>query len=242
MNIKFKNSFINITNENEYLNNILSALNNNQCKTFFYLNSYSFYLANKNKDFYKALNKADYIIADGYSIVLLAKLLKKIKIEKVVFTYLFSDKIFKLLKDNKIFILGGKQRIIEKASDILTNKYNLNIVGFSNGYFDNNEEMVKKIHSTSADVMICGMGMPKSEIWIQNNLSKLKLKCVFSVGSFFNFLVKNRKQAPKIFYNSGFEWVYRLYQEPKRLFKRYFFANTYFLFYFIKNIIKNVFK
>lgn len=242
MVIKFQNSFINITNENEYLNNINSSLNNNQTKTFFYLNSYSFYLADKNKEFREALNNADYIIADGYSIVLLTKLLYNIKIDKVVFTYLFFNKISQLLKDKKIFLLGGNQKIIENASEILTNKYNINIVGFSNGYFDNNEEMVKKINLTSADILICGMGMPKSEIWIKNNSPGLKLKCIFSVGGFFDFLVDDKKQAPRFFYNSGFEWFFRLIQEPRRLFKRYLVANSYFIFQLLKNIIKNAFK
>jgi len=234
MVINFRNSFVNITNENEYLNNIIASLNNNQAKTFFYLNSYSFYLSEKNTEFREAINKADFIIADGYSIVLLAKLLYKIEIKKVVFTYIFATKISTLIKNNKIFLLGGEQKIIEKTAEILINKYNLQIVGFLNGFFNDGEELIKKINSSKAEVLICGMGMPKSEIWIQNYLSNSKLKCVFSVGGFFNFLVNDKKKAPKFFYNSGFEWLFRLIQEPKRLFKRYFLANTYFVFQLLK--------
>ena len=236
MNIKFQNSFINITNENEYLNSIISSLNSEQINTFFYLNSYSFYLADKDKEFKKALNNADFVIADGYSVVLITKLLYKIKIEKVVFTYLFFDKISTLLEGKKIFLLGGTQNVIDKAYEKLKNKYKLSIVGNSNGYFNDSEKIINCINSSRADILICGMGMPKSEIWIQNNISALRLKCVFSVGGFFNFLVNDKKQAPNIFYNSGFEWIYRLIQEPKRLFKRYLIANTYFIFQLVKAI------
>jgi len=237
MKIKFHNSFVNITNENEYINNIISSLNNNQTKTFFYLNSYSFFLSDKNKEFRKALNKADYIIADGYSIVILTKLLFNIKIKKVVFTYLFFNKISLLLIGKKIFLLGGTQNIIEKSRKILKEKYNLNIVGFSSGYFNNNENIIKKINTSSTDVLICGMGMPKSEIWINNYRNELNLNCAFSVGGFFNFLVNDKELAPKWMYNSGLEWIHRLIQDPKRLWKRYFLSNTYFAFQLLKAIL-----
>ena len=80
--------------------------------TFFYLNSYSFYLANKHVEFRNDLNKADYIIADGYSIVWLINKLYKTNIEKVVFTYSFFDNLANLFleRNTRIYLLGRDRK------------------------------------------------------------------------------------------------------------------------------------
>lgn len=249
MVIKLENCFVNIKDESEYLNKIESALSSNVTTSFFYLNSYSYYLANRNEDFKNSFNKAEFIIADGYSIVWLAKILYGINIKKVVFTYSFFKDVNKIFEKSRtsIFLLGGSHETIEKAASIMnSNNYNLNIVGCSNGYFDQtteSDEIISKINISNAEVLICGMGMPKCEIWIQNNIKKLNVKCIFSVGSFFELLTENKKIAPKWMYNSGFEWIFRLIQEPKRLFKRYIFANTYLIISSLKSLFyKRVLK
>ena len=81
--------FVNISNSQEYVDQIKKVLNSKKKTTFFYLNSYSFYLAQNNSIFSSAIAKADFIIADGYSMILLLRLLYKVEIKKVVFTYVF---------------------------------------------------------------------------------------------------------------------------------------------------------
>ena len=208
------------------------------------MNSYSFYLANKNQEFQKAFNKADIIIADGYGIVWMLKTLHKIDINKVVFTYAFYSDLHKIFSKDKlrVYFLGASEKTINKSVKIIKAKYpTLNIAGYSNGFSefrtkDNN--ILRKINSVKPDILICGIGMPQSEIWIANNLDKLNTTCIFSVGGFFDFLSEEKKLAPAWMYNSGFEWIYRLIQEPKRLFKRYLFANSYLLYYVLKTKLR----
>ncbi|MCH7826358.1 MAG: WecB/TagA/CpsF family glycosyltransferase [Bacteroidetes bacterium] len=248
MKIKLNNCFVNIKDESEYIEQIYKSLNQKKNKTFFYLNSYSFYLVNKNQQFKDVFNKSDFVIADGYSIIWLIKHLYKININKVVFTYSFFNKLYRIFSNNNsnIYLLGSTQSKIEKSVKLLkSSKYNLNIVGSTDGFFDvqnENENIINDINNSQTEVLICGMGMPKTEIWVQNNLHKLNLDCVFSVGGFFDILLKNKNIAPKWLYNSGLEWIYRLIQEPKRLFWRYIKVNTYFIFYILKSVISNVFK
>ena len=152
----------------------------------------------------------------------------------------FFERLYKLFGDDrsKIYLLGGSTEIINKAVDEIKNNYsNLKIAGFYDGYFDlqlESDEIIAKINNSNADVLICGMGMPRTEIWIQENLEKLHVKCIFSVGGFFDFLAKEKKMAPKWFYNSGLEWIFRLIQEPRRLFERYIKSNSYFVTFLIK--------
>ena len=82
------------------------------------------------------------------------------------------------------------------------------------------------------------MGIPRSEIWISNHLSQIDSHCIISVGGFFDYMARKTKLAPKWLYNSGFEWIYRMIQEPKRLSKRYFIIQPFF----INKVIKEYFK
>jgi len=243
MKHQLENCFVNIFNNREYFEAIQNSLRGKNKVTFFYLNSYSFYLVNKNKEFKDAFNKADFIIADGYSIVWLFKKLKKVQIEKVVFTYSFFDNLAYLFSNesSKVFILGSTQSVIEKSAEVMNKEFKINVVGYSNGFFDTGSgsaEIIERINKTGPDILICGMGMPRSEIWIQNNLDKINARLIFSVGGFFDFLTKENKMAPEWMYNSGLEWLHRLVQEPRRLFKRYLVANMYLLTFMLKQYLK----
>ena len=120
----FEPCFVNITNENEYIKNISDTIISGSKGTIFYLNSHSYYLANKNQKFRESFNKSDFIIADGYSIVWAIKKLTGNKIDKVVFTYSFFNKLNKLFKEinSRIFMLGGSEEVISKSREIFKYK------------------------------------------------------------------------------------------------------------------------
>ncbi len=176
------NCFVNISNSKEYTEEILNAIQTKKKTTFFYLNSYSFYLANKNHEFQKAFNKADNIIADGYSIVRMLKTLYKININKVVFTYAFYSDLQKIFSENKlrVYFLGASEKTITKSVRIIKTKYPaLNIAGYSNGFSDfktKDNNILRKINSAKPDILICGMmalnRIPNSESCIRYIISE----------------------------------------------------------------------
>ncbi|MBL1214843.1 MAG: WecB/TagA/CpsF family glycosyltransferase [Ignavibacteriae bacterium] len=235
MKYLFEPCFVNITDENEYLSKIDETIKSNSKRTFFYLNSHSYYTANKNLKFKEALNKSDFIIADGYSIVWAIKKLSGNSINKVVFTYSFFDGMKKVFEQNNanLFFLGGTSEIISKSAEVMKRKFpNLNLTDFHHGYFDKENEsdsIIEKINASKANVLIVGMGLPLSELWIQENKDKINANCIFSVGGFFDVLSGSKRTSPKWLYNSGLEWVYRLFKEPGRLFGRYLRSNLFFL-------------
>lgn len=233
MKYEIFDSFVNISNKEEYFRAIDSSLKSNSRKRFFYQNSYSLYLASKNLEFRKSLNNSEYIVCDGFSASWLAEKRYKKKISKVVFTYFFYEKLASYFSENniKIYLLGSTKKIIKSSSEILVKKYHLIIAGYNDGYFEKNdsEDIIKNINESRPEVLIVGMGMPVSEIWINENFNKLNVNCIFSVGGFFDFISGKNKTAPDWLYNSGLEWIYRLIQEPKRLFGRYLKSHGYFL-------------
>lgn len=236
---------INIFDDNDYQDVIESSLERGQKKSLFYLNSQVIYEAEKDLDIKKCILSSDYLIADGYSIVWANKKILNKRIEKVVFTYSYFNFMRELfIKNNtSLFFLGASKENIEKAVKLeMVNFPLLKIAGHHHGYFDKNlesDKIIKSINESNAGVLIVGMGCPVAEIWIIENKDKLNPKIIFSVGGFFDFLARDKVVAPKWTYNSGFEWVFRLVQDPRKLFKRYLIANTYFILYTIKSVLFN---
>lgn len=226
-------SKINIFNENDYKVVIETSLKMNKKVIIFYLNSQVIYEAHKNFELEKHVLNANFLIADGYSIVYAYRKLLNKKIEKVVFTYSYYKFIRELFITNciPIFFLGGTSKNIQSAVLIEKSTFpKLKIVGYHHGYFNSandSHHIIKLINNSEAKVLVVGMGCPLAEKWIFENKEKLNPNLIFSVGGFFDFLAKDKISAPKWLYNSGFEWVFRLIQEPKRLFRRYLFANSY---------------
>jgi len=230
-------------NKKDYLKIISSSLHNNEKKVFFYLNTHSFYLLKTNEEFKKYFNRADFITPDGYSIKWAIKFLYKQQIEKVSFNHHFFEFIRQLFseKQSRIFLLGGKEQNLKDAVSKLTIiNPKLNIVGSHNGYFDQNimtEEIIEKINLSKPDILLIGMGMPESVIWTIKNITRIESKLIFTVGNLFDIISGNKSIAPKFLYNTPFEWIYKLFQEPLKLIPRYFIVNPNFLYRVVKERI-----
>jgi N-acetylglucosaminyldiphosphoundecaprenol N-acetyl-beta-D-mannosaminyltransferase len=223
-------------NKKDYLKIISSSLHNKVKRTFFYLNTHSFYLLETDQEFKNCFNQADFIIPDGYSIKWAVSLIHNKQIEKVSFNHLFFENIRNLFaKENyRIFLLGGKSEELEATvKNLLNLSPKLNIVGFHNGYFDqkiNSDEIINKINSCKPDILLIGMGMPDSVIWTIKNKTGIESKLIFTVGNLFDIISGNKSIAPKFLYNTPFEWLYKLFQEPLKLIPRYFTVHPYFLY------------
>ena len=90
--------------------------------------------------------------------------------------------------------------------------------------------MINLINKKKPDVLWIGLTQPKQEKWVYENLDRLDVKFVGAIGAVFDFYSGQVKRAPKVIQNLGGEWFYRLLQDPKRLWKRYFFCNLNFVF------------
>jgi N-acetylglucosaminyldiphosphoundecaprenol N-acetyl-beta-D-mannosaminyltransferase len=241
--INFLNTFINIMNKKDYLKIISSSLHNNDKTVFFYLNTHSFYLLNTNEEFNKCFNDADFITPDGYSIKWAIKFLYKKHIEKVSFNHIFFESLSKLFSKEhfRIFLLGGREHLLKLAVDKLTKRpLNLNVVGFHDGYSDqsiDSDKIISKINSSNPDILLVGIGMPESVIWIMKNKTRIKSKLIFTVGNLFDIIAGEKSIAPSSLYNTPFEWLYKLFQEPLKLIPRYIIVHPYFIYSMIKEKI-----
>jgi len=202
------------------------AKNPKDCPYFVtYLNAYCANLALKDNKYRQILKKADLVYADGFGVVLGARLFGY-QLTGRLTTKDFFDEFCKRAEreGNTTYFLGGKRRVVEKTVEVLKTKYpRLKILGSHHGYFGKSEEVeiIKKINTFKPDFLLVGMGIPKQEIWLKKNLSRLKIKVGWCVGGLFDFVSGEKLRCPKWLGDLGFEWLFRLLTEPKRLWKRY---------------------
>lgn len=105
---------------------------------------------------------------------------------------------------------------------------------------EENVGVIRQINTMDVDVLFVGIGCPKQEHWMAEH--KESLNCVMlGVGAAFDFISERKKHAPRWMQKIGFEWFFRLCSEPRRLWKRYFFHNPRFIFYFGLQLFKSKF-
>lgn len=130
-------------------------------------------------------------------------------------------------KGYRLFFLGAAQDSIERAVAKLERKYpSLKIAGFYSPPFNkllemDHEEIVRRIKAARPDMLFVSFGCPKQEKWIAMHYRSLGVPVTAGVGATIDFLAGRVKRAPVWMQRTGTEWVYRLLQEPRRLFRRY---------------------
>lgn len=181
------------------------------------------------------LNRAFLIIPDGYSIVLGAKYLGSPLKERVPGPDLMSEFMaVSVQKGYRNFFLGAAEGVAAKMAENFLAKYPaLQISGvYSPPFGDFSEEEKSKIknmiNKSNSDVLWVSFGCPKQEWWILENEAELNVPVIAGVGAAFDFHSGNKRRAPLFLQRFKLEWLYRLFQEPRRLWKRYFVgAKTY---------------
>jgi len=132
----------------------------------------------------------------------------------------------------RIFLLGTKPGIVERAATRFAHLIPAHeIVGYHTGYFtdERNSDIIAAIRGAKADVVLVGMGNPRQEIWLEENLAACGCRLGFAVGALLDFLSDEIMRAPRVVQSLHLEWLFRLIQEPKRLARRYLLGNPVFL-------------
>lgn len=148
----------------------------------------------------------------------------------------FMGEIFKISSENgyRHFFYGSTEETLDKLSIKLQEKYDgIQIAGMYSHPFrsvieEEDEMIIEMINNTNSDFVWVGLGAPKQEKWMAVHQGKVK-GLMIGVGAGFDYYAENIRRAPQWMQRCNLEWVYRLLQDPKRLFKRYFHTNTKFL-------------
>ena len=193
----------------------------------------------------KSINNASLVNADGQSVVWAARFLGMNIPERVAGIDLFLELCRRAAASQKgVYLLGARQEVVEKVSQTLESQ-GVKVLGFRNGYWQANQsqKVVDEIALLAPDFLFIAMPSPAKEIFVDLNLEKLNTGLTFGVGGSFDVLAGVTKRAPMLMQKLGFEWLYRLAQEPRRMFKRYLFGNSEFIWMVLREkILGNVRK
>lgn len=187
----------------------------------------------KNDRLCGIVNNCGIINADGASVILASKYLKKPLPERVAGIDLMQDLIrLSEEKGYRVYLLGARQEVVEKTAETLRQQHpKLQIVGVRNGYFKQEDwpAVSQELKNAEPDFVFVGITSPLKEYLVEF-LQADGHRCVFmGVGGSFDVISGNISRAPKWIQKINMEWMYRLMQEPKRLFKRYFVGNWKFI-------------
>ncbi len=197
--------------------------------------------ARRNPDLYRIISNCDIINADGMPLVWASRLLKKPLKHRVTGIDLF----YKLVKISaargyRPFFFGAREKVVAKTVSVFKEMYpNLEIAGFRNGYFNENEEseIANMIRKSRADILFVGFSSPMKERFLNRWMPVMQVPFCMGVGGSFDIVAGVTRRAPQWMQKSGMEWLYRFLQEPRRMWKRYCITNSTFIWLVIKELI-----
>jgi len=187
----------------------------------------------RDKALQQSLLTADIVGADGVPVVWASRLLGSPLPGRVNGT----DLMLKLLEKSnqqgyRIFFFGAQAEVLERVLEVVRTNYpGVKIAGAQHGYFSEDEEwdIVRRIRRSQADILFIAFGTPKKELWVQKYLQAMGVPVVHGVGGSFDVVAGVMPRAPVWMQRRGLEWLFRLLQEPRRLWQRYLFTNTQFI-------------
>ena len=224
------NTYVNNVDMSETLDEIYRLIDEKQKSYVVAINVDVVMKIEKDEYLKKITDEANLTLVDGKPLVWIAKWHKKPVKTKIS----GSDMVPELCKaaakrGYRIFIIGGKEGVAEKAKENLEKENKeIKIVGtYSPPFgFEKDENELDRINSIISeahpDILIVCFGCPKQEKWIYENYNKYDAIISICAGATVDFLAGNVNRAPGWMSEHGLEWLYRFFQEPKRLFRRYF--------------------
>ena len=193
-------------------------------------NLHSLYLLTRRPELQAFYDRADMVEVDSTPLLWFSRVLGLHSRAFHRCTYLDWRDHFWSLADRKgwrVLYVGGEDGVAEEAARRLTTRYPGAMVKGLSGYFDatpgslGNTAVLAAIKDFAPHVLFVGMGMPRQELWIADNLASLPPVPILPVGAAFDYEAGVQKAAPRWMGRLGVEWLFRLFADPKRLFTRY---------------------
>lgn len=198
-------------------------------------------LAHQHSHYHQALCAADLIFPDGMPLVWLSKFSHTPLPEKVTGSEIVNDLCRIAMKNGyRVFLFGAAPGVAETAkAKLKTLLPTIQVVGtYSPTEAELNsdtasEDLCHMINAADPDILFVALGAPKQELWIYCNRHKLTPYVIVPCGGSIDYIAGVQQTSPRWLANLGFEWLYRLWHNPKRLFQRYIVHDTPFLLWLI---------
>jgi len=198
----------------------------------------------RDKSLKEDVLSSDIILADGAGVVLASVLLRKPLPERVT----GIDLMYELFQKGttlsyRVYCLGATEAVSKTMEDKIKSDYpGLILAGRHNGYFTSEEEesIANEIAESKADILLVAMTSPKKENFLARWSDRMNVPICHGVGGSFDVMAGKVKRAPILWQRMGMEWLFRVIQEPRRMWKRYLVTNTIFMWLLLKELGKKL--
>lgn len=167
----------------------------------------------------EAVSEASMVLADGVGVIYGGKILGtplKARLPGIDFAGRVMLELSK--KGGSVYLLGSKPGVAEKAGEKLTQTYpGLVVAGTHDGYFKDDEPIIREINEKRPDLVLVCLGSPKQERWASANRKKLDAGILACLGGALDVYAGEVLRAPKWMQKAGLEWLYRLIKQPSRI-------------------------
>jgi len=232
-------------NYSSFVSHIVTLANQKESANVCVANVHMFIEAYKDEKFKNIINEASMVTPDGKPLTWVLNYVYGIRQDRVAGMDLLPDLLQQMmLKQLPAFFYGGTPALLEKTEHYLRYAFpDLPIAGMYSPPFrpatpEEEEKLVQKINSSGAAVVLVILGCPKQEKWMASMKGRINAVMI-GVGGALPVMVGMQKRAPAWLQNLGLEWLFRLMQEPRRLFRRYVITNSFFIYLFFKKIFIN---
>jgi N-acetylglucosaminyldiphosphoundecaprenol N-acetyl-beta-D-mannosaminyltransferase len=202
--------------------------------------------AYRDKDFAKAVNSSALTTPDGVPLTWGLKWLYGVKQERVSGMDLLPDLLSAASQHAiPVFFYGGTDEMLKQTKEHVSKFYSgIPSVGAYSPPFrlltpEEEQAIIDNINASGAKIIFVSLGCPKQECWMAAMKDKIN-GVMIGIGAALPVLVGAQTRAPRWMQKSGFEWLYRLFQEPKRLFKRYLITNSIYIYILIKAKVRSM--
>lgn len=191
-------------------------------------------LSPRHPELLDVLRHSDLVTADGFPIIWLSRITGKPLQQRVAGSDLTPEIAREAARNQlSLFLLGGGEGVAAKAAQCLQNANpELQIAGTAAPYIHTcgdalhnaaaaDDELLATINGSGADILLVGLGNPKQELWFNRNRERLQVPVSIGVGGTFEFITGTVKRAPRWMQSMNLEWLFRISQDPGRLWKRY---------------------
>lgn len=239
MKVKLFNIEIDALSMRQTLDIVEDAVANDKHIHHTVVNAGKIVLMQEDKELEKSVNEADLINADGQAVVWASKMLGSPLPERVSGIDLMEKLVKRSFeKGYRCYFLGAEEDVVSNLITLYKKKYSNNVIaGYRNGYFKKSDEksIAKVISQSNANILFVAITSPKKEIFLNTYKKELKnINFIMGVGGSFDVIAGKVNRAPKWMQDFGFEWLYRVIQEPRRMFMRYLVGNTKFIYLVLK--------
>lgn len=228
-----------------YIDLLLKIKKSIQSKTYYrfiLLNPFLLLEARKNSKYKEYVRTCNIVAADGFGLSFIGRVFGRPFPERITGTDLLPRLAQKGSEEGwRFYFLGAKPGVAGKAYEKLKNVYpKFNVIGIHHGYFSEEEEkeVVGDIKIKKPDILVVCLGAYKQEMFIKKHQKELGVPVAYGTGATFDFIAGKVKRAPKWMQNMGLEWLFRLIQEPRRLWKRYLIGNAVFIWLVVKELVR----